>query len=107
MSVLLEGVNSDLVRFSVFKRSRILLAAFSVVVHVESLLCILLGLAETMRNDDVIFTRIRLVIRWRLVVITCGLLLLCCCCVNEMKSRHQTEFGPVSDIWAMKLRSPF
>ncbi|KAK9189036.1 hypothetical protein WN944_020441 [Citrus x changshan-huyou] len=27
-----------------------------------------------MRNDDVIFTRIRLVIRWRLVVITCGLL---------------------------------
>lgn len=68
------------VRFSVFKRSRILLAAFSVV-HVESLLCVLLGLAfvlgasETMRNDDVIFTRIRLVIRWRLVVITCGLLL--------------------------------
>lgn len=44
MSVLLEGVNSDLVRFSVFKRSRVLLAAFSVV-HVESLLCILLGLA--------------------------------------------------------------
>lgn len=31
--------------------------------------------SETMRNDDVIFTGIRLVIRWRLVVITCGLLL--------------------------------